>query len=83
MSQSNYILNLLNIEDKNIKLMKIIYFMKNLTILFTKLLKVLLHMNHHFVVDVVVYLIKSKLMRKMVLNHQKFYCLIYVVTDVF
>ena len=56
MSQDNYILDLLNIEDKNIKLLKLLY-----------------HMNLHIVLDVVLYLIIKKHMKRMVLNNLIFY----------
>ena len=83
MSQSNYILNLLDIKDKNIILNENSLFYEKFDNIVYKVSKVLFHMNHHSALVVDAFSIKNKLMKKMVLNHLIYYYLMYVVMDVF
>ena len=67
MSQEYCILNLLNIEDKNIKLLKNFYKIEKFDNINYKVMRKFLLMNQNFVVYVVVFMMIQKHMKKMVL----------------
>ena len=74
MSQEYCILDLLNIKDKNIKLIDNFYKMEKLTTLIIKLSKQNYLMNHYIVLNAGVFLMKILHMKRMVLNHQIYSC---------
>lgn len=83
MSQSNYILKLLNIKDKNIKLNENNLFYEKFDNIIYKVIEGTLSYEPSFCSRCGAYLMIIKLTKRMGLNHLIFYYLMYVVMVVF